>query len=52
MLKEISIKKVKGRESLLRKQEDEAVGFIKKYHVEIVNKWTQFFIQNKKLVVS
>ncbi len=49
ILKNINIKNVKGRESLLKKQEDEAIKFIKNYHEQIVDKWTQFFIQNKKV---
>lgn len=49
ILKDIYIKKVKGRESLLKTQEDKAIIFIKNYHEQIVDKWIQFFIQNKKV---
>jgi len=48
-LKRINIKEVKRREPLLKKEEVEALKFIKKYHEQIVDKWTQFFIQNKKV---
>ena len=49
IVKNINIKNVKGRASLLKKQEEEAMKFIEKYHEQIVSKWTQFFIQNKKV---
>lgn len=43
------IKKVKGRKNLTKKDLEEAVRFIKKYHEGIVNKWTDFFVKNKKV---
>ena len=49
LLKEINIKKVKGRESLKKKEIEETLKFIKKYHEDIVDKWTKFFIKNKKV---
>jgi hypothetical protein len=43
------IKKVKGRKNLVTKDLEEAIKFIKKYNQEIVNKWTDFFVKNKKV---
>lgn len=48
-LSEIKVSKVKGRLKLSAKEEKEAMKFIKKYHEGIVEKWTKFFIQNKKV---
>ena len=48
-LSNIRVEKVKGRLSLPSYEESEAVKFIKKYHEGIVEKWTKFFIQNKKV---
>ena len=31
------------------KETKEAIQFIKKYHEGIVEKWTNFFVQNKKV---
>lgn len=49
LLKDIIIKNVKGRDSLKKKETEETIKFIKKYHEGIVDKWTKFFIQNKKV---
>ena len=46
---EVGIKKVKGKKPLETKNEKEAIRFIKKYHVGIVEKWKQFFVENKKV---
>lgn len=48
-LKNIVLKEVKGRASLKTKKQEEAISFIEKYHEGIVEKWTQFFVQNKKV---
>ena len=43
------VKKVKGRLPLPEKDLKEAIKFIKKYYEGIVNKWTDFFVRNKKV---
>jgi Domain of unknown function (DUF4160) len=43
------IKKVKGRKMLGEAEQKEAVKFIKKYYGGIVDKWTDFFVKNKKV---
>ena len=48
-IKNINVLKVKGRLSLQPKEIKEATKFIKVYHGEIVEKWTMFFVQNKKI---
>ena len=48
-IKNINVLKVKGRLSLQPKETKEAIKFIKVYHGEIVEKWTKFFVQNKKI---
>ena len=48
-LKNISVQKVKGRLPLPPRETIEAIKFIKSYHEGIVDKWTKFFIQNKKV---
>ena len=48
-LKTIRVKDVKGRIPLAKKETEETIKFIKKYHAGIVEKWTSFFIQNKKV---
>ena len=48
-LKEVGVKKVKGKKPLEQKDEKEAVRFIKKYHTGIVEKWKQFFVENKRV---
>jgi len=48
-LKQVGVKKVKGKKPLEPKDEKEAIRFIKKYHVGIVEKWKQFFVENKKV---
>ena len=49
-LKDILVQKVKARKSLSVQNTKEAIKFIKKYHEEIVEKWTKFFIQNKRVI--
>ncbi len=51
-LKKVVVKKVQGRKRLTVKKENEAVKFIKKYHFGIVDKWKQFFVENKKINVK
>jgi len=48
-LKSIEIQEVKARMPLPIKETKEAIKFIKKYHEGIVEKWTNFFVQNKKV---
>ena len=48
-LKEVKIQEIKGREPLSSKDLNEAVKFVKKYHEGIVEKWTDFFVRNKKV---
>lgn len=45
----INILDVKGRQPLPAKELTEAVKFVKKYHEGIVEKWTNFFVRNKKV---
>jgi hypothetical protein len=49
ILSEINILDVKGRQPLPAKELAEAVKFVKKYHEGIVEKWTNFFVKNKKV---
>jgi hypothetical protein len=44
-----AIQKVKGRAPLPEKDVKEAVKFIKRNANGIVNKWTDFFVRNKKV---
>ena len=46
---EVGIKNVKGKKPLEPKNEKEAMRFIKKYHAGIIEKWKQFFVENKKV---
>lgn len=48
-LKEIRVVKVKGRLQLPVKNMKESVKFVRKYHEAIVEKWTTFFVKNKKV---
>lgn len=48
-LKNILILGVKGRPPLPDKNLKEAVKFVKRYHESIVDKWTTFFVRNKKV---
>ena len=48
-LKELVISDIKGREPLPSKELKKAKDFIKAYHEKIVEKWTAFFVQNKKI---
>ena len=48
-LSEVKIQEIKGREPLPSKDLNEAVKFVKKYHEGIVEKWTDFFVRNKKV---
>ncbi len=43
------VEKVKGRKPLPEKDLKEAVRFAKKYADGIVDKWTDFFVKNKKV---
>ena len=44
-----AVRKVKARNPLPDKDVNEAVRFIKKYSNGIVDKWTDFFVRNKKV---
>lgn len=48
-LKEIRSKNVRGRLPLSSKELQKATKFIKKYYQGIVEKWTTFFVKNKKV---
>lgn len=48
-LKKVVVKKVQGKKRLSSTKENDAVKFVKKYHTEIVDKWKQFFVENKKV---
>ena len=48
-LKNILVSKVKGRIRLEEKDELVAIKFIKKYHLGIVEKWVDFFVNHKKV---
>lgn len=48
-LNNIVLKEVEGRSPLKAKAQKDATDFIEKYHEGIVEKWTQFFVQNKKV---
>lgn len=48
-LKKVSVAPIKGRQPLPAKELKEAVRFVKKYHEGIVEKWTSFFVKNKKV---
>ncbi|MBO9571382.1 MAG: DUF4160 domain-containing protein [Chitinophagaceae bacterium] len=47
-IKEVKIQKVKGRKPLPEKELKDAVKFVRKYQ-QIVDKWTTFFVKNKKV---
>ncbi len=49
-LKEVRVSKVKGRVELPAKNLKEAVKFVRKYNEGIVEKWTTFFVKNKKVI--
>jgi hypothetical protein len=48
----VDILDVKSRQPLPAKELAEAVKFVKKYHEGIVEKWTNFFVKNKKVRLS
>jgi len=48
-LKELNVLAVNGRKPLPAKDLREAIRFVKKYHEGIVEKWTTFFVKNKKV---
>ena len=48
-LKEIKSMDVKGRLPLPPKQVKEAMKFVRRYHEGIIEKWTIFFVKNKKV---
>lgn len=48
-LKAIKSKNVKGRLPLPSKEIKEAIKFVRKYYEGIVEKWTTFFVKNKKV---
>lgn len=48
-LKNLNILEVKARKPLTHKNLKTALKFIKIYHEGIVDKWTTFFVKNKKV---
>ncbi len=48
-LNKINVKEIKGRLPLPGNELKEALKFVKKYHGGIVEKWTDFFVKNKKV---
>ena len=48
-LKEIKVSPVKGRKPLPSNEIKKATKFVKTYHNGIVEKWTTFFVRNKKV---
>jgi hypothetical protein len=49
VLKELKIQTIKGRTPLNESDLKVATKFVKKYHKQIISKWTNFFVLNKKL---
>ena len=49
ILKGVNVTSIKGRQPLPANELKEAVKFVKKYHKGIVDKWTDFFVKNKKV---
>src|ERR1700733_361170 len=49
ILKGVAVVKIKGRRSLPASELKDAVKFVRKYHENIVVKWTDFFVKNKKV---
>ena len=49
VLKGVKVLTIKGRDPLPAGELKEAIKFVKKYHEEIVEKWTNFFVKNKKV---
>jgi hypothetical protein len=48
-LKDVKVLEVRGRATLPVKELKEAIKFVKKYQEGIVEKWTTFFVKNKKV---
>lgn len=48
-LNNLKVLEVKGRGPLPPKDLKKAMTFVKKYHNEIVEKWTTFFVKNNKV---
>lgn len=48
-LTNLTLLNVKARKSLPQKDLSNAVKFVKQYHEGIVEKWTTFFVKNKKV---
>jgi hypothetical protein len=48
-LKDVVIKKVKGREPLTSDELKDAVKFIKRYYTGIADKWNDFFVLRTKV---
>ena len=49
VLKGVNVLKIKGRDHLPASELNEAIKFVRKYHEGIVEKWTNFFVKNKKV---
>ncbi len=48
-LKELTIRTIPGRKPLTLKEMRKARAFVKAYHEQIVEKWTTFFVKNRKI---
>ena len=48
-LKNVNALEVKGRLPLPSKNLNDAIKFVKKYYEGIIEKWTTFFVKNKKV---
>jgi hypothetical protein len=49
VLKKANVREIKGRLPLPEGELKSALKFVKKYHLGIVEKWTDFFVKNKKV---
>jgi hypothetical protein len=49
VLSRLDVQGITGREPLPKKDMTEALKFVKKYHKGIVEKWTDFFVRNKRI---
>ena len=49
VLKGVTVLEIKGRNPLTHGELKEAIKFVRKYHEGIVEKWTNFFVKNKKV---
>ncbi len=49
VLKNVIVSKIKGRDPLSSDELNKAIKFVKKYLEGFVEKWTNFFVKNKKV---